>query len=116
LIDLKYLIAKMLLAIKCFHSFRNPEIWTIAERVNVKQATKKATKARKQQAISVRLRKKTSPEDLAKASKTITRIARERLLKNRKTFAIQYMLFSLENKSDTKGQVSQKRGGSTTHF
>ena len=52
----------------------------------------------------------------AKASKTITRIARERLLKNRKTFAIQYMLFSLENKSDTKGQVSQKRGGSTTHF
>ena len=52
--------------------------------MNVQQATKKATKARKQQAISVRLRKKTSPEELAKASKTITRIARERLLKKLK--------------------------------
>ena len=70
--------------------------------MNVKQATKKATKARKQQVVAVRLRKKTSPEDLAKASKTITRIARERLLKNRKTYAIQYMLFFLENKSGTK--------------
>ena len=74
----------------------------IGERANVQQATKKATKARKQQAISVRLRKKTSPEDLARASKTITRIARKRLLQNRKTYAIQYMLFSLENKSGTK--------------
>ena len=74
----------------------------IGERTNVQQATKKATKARKQQAISVRLRKKTSPEDLARASKTITRIARKRLLQNRKTYAIQYMLFSLENKSGTK--------------
>ena len=54
----------------------------IGERQNVKQATRKATKARKQQAISVRLSKKTSPEDLAKASKAITKIARERLLKN----------------------------------
>ena len=74
----------------------------IRERVNVQQATKKATKARKQQAISVRLRKKTSPEDLARASRTITRMARKRLLQNRKTYAIQYMLFSLENKSGTK--------------
>ena len=74
----------------------------IGERMNIKQATRKATTARKQQAISVRLRKKTSPEDLAKASKTITRIARGRLLKNRKTYAIQYMLFSLENRSGTK--------------
>ena len=74
----------------------------IGERTNVQQATKKATKARKQQAISVRLRKKTSPEDLARASRTITRIARKRLLQNRKTYAIQYMLFSLENKSGTK--------------
>ena len=74
----------------------------IGERANVQQATKKATKARKQQAISVRLRKKTSPEDLARASTTITRIARKRLLQNRKTYAIQYMLFSLENKSGTK--------------
>ena len=65
----------------------------IGERQNVKQATRKATKARKQQAISVRLRKKTSPEDLAKASKAITKIARERLLKNRKTYAVKYMLF-----------------------
>ena len=74
----------------------------IGERTNVQQATKKATKARKQQAISVRLRKKTSPEDLARASKVITRMARKRLLQNRKTYAIQYMLFSLENKSGTK--------------
>ena len=74
----------------------------IGERANVKQATKKATKARKQQAISVRLRSKTSPEDLARASRTITRMARKRLLQNRKTYAIQYMLFSLENKSGTK--------------
>ena len=74
----------------------------IGERANVKQATKKATKARKQQAISVRLRSKTSPEDLARASKVITRMARKRLLQNRKTYAIQYMLFSLENKSGTK--------------
>ena len=74
----------------------------IGERTNVRQATKKATKARKEQAISVRLRKKTSPEDLARASKVITRMARKRLLQNRKTYAIQYMLFSLENKSGTK--------------
>ena len=74
----------------------------IGERTNVQQATKKATKARKQQAISVRLRKKTSPEDLERASRTITRMARKRLLQNRKTYAIQYMLFSLENKSGTK--------------
>ena len=74
----------------------------IGERANVKQATKKATKARKQQAISVRLRKKTSPEDLARASKVITRMARKRLLQNRKTYAIQYMLFSLENRTGTK--------------
>ena len=74
----------------------------IGERVNVKQATKKATKARKEQAISVRLRKKTSPEDLAKASRTITRMARKRLLQNRKTYAIQYMLFSRENKTGNK--------------
>ena len=68
----------------------------------MKQATKKATKARKQQAISVRLRKKTSPEDLAKASRTITRMARKRLLQNRKTYAIQYMLFSRENRTGNK--------------
>ena len=74
----------------------------IGERANVKQATKKATKARKQQAISVRLRKKTSPEDLAKASRTITRMARKRLLQNRKTYSIQYMLFSRENKTGNK--------------
>ena len=74
----------------------------IGERANVKQATKKATKARKQQAISVRLRKKTSPEDLAKASRTITRMAKKRLLQNRKTYAIQYMLFSRENKTGNK--------------
>ena len=74
----------------------------IGERTNVQQATKKATKARKQQAISVRLRKKTNPEDLARASKVITRMARKRLLQNRKTYAIQYMLFSLENRSGTK--------------
>ena len=74
----------------------------IGERQNVKQATRKATKARKQQAISVRLSKKTSPEDLAKASKAITKIARERLLKNRKTYAVKYMLFSLEDRRGTK--------------
>ena len=74
----------------------------IGERQNVRQATRKATKARKQQAISVRLRKKTSPEELARASKVITRMARERLLKNRKTYAIQYMLFALENRTGTK--------------
>jgi len=73
----------------------------IGERANVRQATKKATKARKEQAISVRLRKKTSPEDLARAS-ILTRMARKRLLQNRKTYAIQYILFSLENKSGTK--------------
>ena len=65
----------------------------IGERTNVTLATRKATKARKQQAISVRLEKKTSPEDLARASKAITRIARERLLKSRKTYAIQYIVF-----------------------
>ena len=74
----------------------------IGERANVKQATKKATKARKEQAISVRLRKKTSPEDLARASRTITRMARKRLLQNRKTYAIQYMLFSRENRTGNK--------------
>ena len=75
---------------------------SIGERQNVNQATRKVTKARKQQAISMRLRKKTSPEDLAKASKAITKIARERLLKNRKTYAVKYMLFSLEDRRGTK--------------
>lgn len=54
----------------------------IGEKAKVASATKKATKTRKEQAISVRLRKETSPEDLARASQAITRIARERRLKD----------------------------------
>ena len=67
----------------------------IGSRIIVRQAVWKATKAATQQAISVQLREKTSPEDLARASKAITKIARERLLTNGKTYAIQYVTFSL---------------------
>ena len=70
---------------------RNPK--PIGERANVKQATKKATKARKQQAISVRLRKKTSPEDLAKASRTITRMAKEETTTKQKDLC--YSIYAL---------------------
>ena len=65
----------------------------IGSRIIVRQAARKATKVRTQQAISLRL--KTGPEDLARASKAITKIARERLLTNGKTYAIQYVPFSL---------------------
>ena len=65
----------------------------IGERANVKQATKKATKARKQQAISVRLRKKTSPEDLARASKVITRMARKETTTKQKDLC--YSIYAL---------------------
>ena len=67
----------------------------IGSRIIVRQAARKATKVRTQQAISLRLRKKTGPEDLARASKAITKIARERLVTNGKTYAIQYVPFSL---------------------
>ena len=67
----------------------------IGSRIFVRQAARKATKVRTQQAISLRLRKKTGPEDLARASKAIPKIARERLVTNGKTYAIQYVPFSL---------------------
>ena len=73
-----------------------------SDRARVRLATRKATEARKKQAVAVRLSKKTSPEDLAWASKRITKMAKERLLKNRKTYSIKYMLFTREDRNGTK--------------
>ncbi|MCV6631125.1 MAG: hypothetical protein OIF50_14830, partial [Flavobacteriaceae bacterium] len=78
---------------KAVTKYENAE--PIGSRIIVRQAVRKATKTRTQQAISVRLGKRTSPEDLARASKAITKIARDRLLTNIKTYAIQHVPFSL---------------------
>jgi len=85
---------------KAVAKYENAE--PLRNRPKVFSALRKAKKARKEQAVGVRLRKKTSPEDLAWASKRITKMARERMLKNRKTYAIKYMLFSKEDRAGTK--------------
>ena len=79
----------------------------IGSRIIVRQAARKATKVRTQQAISLRLRKKTGPEDLARASKAITKIARERLLTTERLMPFNMCLSLCQA---LKRQVLKKRG------
>ena len=69
----------------------------IGERETVKKATEKAVEARKKGAINTRLRKEIGEDKLSKASGAITRIAKERLLKDRKLYSVKFMLFTTQD-------------------
>ena len=72
----------------------------IGERME--ETVKKAQKGAKKARLTTQLKKRVGEDALKKAGDIITKKAREKFISNRKTYAVKYMLFSRERRTESK--------------